>query len=104
MSPADAARLGLDDGETVRLSIAAASVTVRIALTDDMRPGTVSYPHGWGHHGGWQHANAQGGSNINWLLPVGETAVERVSGTTVMDGLAVTIERLANTDRIALPA
>ena len=55
-------------------------------------------------HGGWQHANAQGGSNINWLLPVGETAVERVSGTTVMDGLAVTIERLADTDRIALPA
>ena len=104
MSPADAARLGLDDGETVRLSIAAASVTVRIALTDDMRPGTVSYPHGWGHHGGWQHANAQGGSNINWLLPVGETAVERISGTTVMDGLAVTIERLADIDRIALPA
>ena len=56
---------------------------------------TVSYPHGWGHNGGWQHANAQGGSNINWLLPVGAEAVEAISGTTIMDGLEVSIRKIA---------
>jgi hypothetical protein len=69
-----------------------------------MRPGTVSYPHGWGHHGGWQQANAKGGGNINWLLPIGETAVEPVSGTTIMDGLAVTIEKLTVADALTAPA
>lgn len=94
MHPGDAARLGLSDGEVVDLSTGAATVTVRIAITEDMRPGTVSYPHGWGHHGGWRHANAQGGSNINWLLPIGERAVEAISGTTIMDGLEVSIRKL----------
>lgn len=95
MHPGDATRLGLSDGEAVDLSTGAATVTVRIAITEDMRPGTVSYPHGWGHHGGWRHANAQGGSNINWLLPIGEQAVEAISGTTIMDGLEVSIRKLA---------
>ncbi|MBR2171108.1 molybdopterin-dependent oxidoreductase [Sphingopyxis sp.] len=95
MHPGDAARLDLADGEAVELSTGTATVTVRIAITEDMRPGTVSYPHGWGHHGGWRHANAQGGSNINWLLPVGEQAVEAISGTTIMDGLEVSIRKLA---------
>ena len=95
MHPADAARLGLADGETADVATAAAAVTVRIAVTDDMRPGTVSYPHGWGHHGGWRHANAQGGSNINWLLPIGRDAVEPISGTTIMNGLPVRVARIA---------
>jgi len=97
MHPEDAARLDLSDGEEVELSTGPATVTVCIAITEDMRPGTVSYPHGWGHHGGWRHANAQGGSNINWLLPVGEQAVEAISGTTIMDGLDVSIRKTAGT-------
>jgi anaerobic selenocysteine-containing dehydrogenase len=104
INPADAKRLGLSDGEAVKLWAGAASVMVAIAVTDDMRPGTVSYPHGWGHHGGWQQANAKGGGNINWLLPIGETAVEPVSGTTIMDGLAVTIEKLTVADALTAPA
>lgn len=93
MHPADALRMDLADGETVDLSTGAATVTVCVAITEDMRPGTVSYPHGWGHHGGWQHANAKSGSNINWLLPIGEAAVEAISGTTIMDGLEVMVRK-----------
>ena len=39
-----------------------------VIVTDEMSPGTVAVPHGWGHEGGgWKCANAAGGVNVNVL-------------------------------------
>lgn len=89
--PLDAARLGVAGGDRVRLRSAAGEVIVVAKITDEVVPGAVCYPHGWGHAGGWRHANAAAGVNINRLLPSGPGAVERVSGTTFIDGLPVEI-------------
>lgn len=48
MNQADAERLGVADGETVRLTTAASSVTIPAMVTDDIYPGMVSTPHGFG--------------------------------------------------------
>jgi anaerobic selenocysteine-containing dehydrogenase len=48
MHPADAARLGLADGDGARLSTARGSVVVAVALSDRMQPGHVSLPNGQG--------------------------------------------------------
>lgn len=48
MHPADAARLGLDDGELAWCDTASASVCVRVQVTDEVRQGLVSLPHGYG--------------------------------------------------------
>jgi anaerobic selenocysteine-containing dehydrogenase len=47
--PDDAADLGLTDGASATVTSRVGSVTVPIEITDDIRPGVVSLPHGWGH-------------------------------------------------------
>lgn len=90
VNPADASSRGLSDGDHARLSNRHGAVDVVIELCDDVSPGVVAYPHCFGHgKGGWQRANGAGGVNINILLGHGEEVVERISGTTIMDGIAV---------------
>ena len=47
--PDDAARLGLADGADAEVSSRTGEVDVPVEVTDAIRPGVVSIPHGWGH-------------------------------------------------------
>ena len=47
--PDDAAHAGVVDGAPVRVRSAAGEVVVPVEITDAVRPGVVSLPHGWGH-------------------------------------------------------
>ncbi len=47
--PDDAARLGVTHGGTARVTSAAGSIEAPVEVTDEMMPGVVSLPHGWGH-------------------------------------------------------
>src|SRR5690606_10800232 len=47
--PDDAQRLGLADGEQAVLSSAVGEVHVPVKVSDEVMPGVVSLPHGWGH-------------------------------------------------------
>ena len=94
--PADAAARGLGEGDEARLSNRFGEVAVRIELSEDVKRGVVAYPHCFGHStGGWRRAVKAGGANINVLLGHGPDVVERVSGTTIMDGIAVELAPLA---------
>jgi len=93
--PDDAAERGLADGDRATLSNRFGAIEVEVELSDDHRRGTVSYPHCFGHDtGGWQRANRAGGANVNILLGHGPDVVEAVSGTTLMDGIAVEVTAL----------
>ena len=48
LSPADAGRLGLSDGQAVRVTTEAGSETGELEISDDVRPGLVLIPHGFG--------------------------------------------------------
>src|SRR5262249_52806175 len=62
MHPLDAQARGLADGARVRLSSPSGALEVPIEIDDDLMPGTVSLPHGWGHSpdAGWQLAARAG--------------------------------------------
>ncbi|MGQ4410818.1 molybdopterin-dependent oxidoreductase, partial [[Kitasatospora] papulosa] len=47
--PDDAARIGLADGDTARITAAGGEVEAFAEITDSVRTGVVSLPHGWGH-------------------------------------------------------
>ncbi len=49
MHPADLADRGLEDGATVDVTSRVGKVTVEVQATEDMMPGVVSLPHGYGH-------------------------------------------------------
>jgi anaerobic selenocysteine-containing dehydrogenase len=49
MHPDDVARLGLRDGQTVRLRSAAGEIELPVQVDADLMPGVVAATHGWGH-------------------------------------------------------
>ncbi len=89
--PADAAARHIADGDTVRVTSKSGVVTVVVELTDDIIPGAVNYPHGWGHKGGWDYANGLPGANINLLASADPNDWEQVSGMCWLDGIPVTV-------------
>ena len=66
-----------------------------LVLTDEMTPGTVALPHGWGHRGGWQLANRHGGANVNLLAGSGAGDLERLAGMAHLNGIPVRLEAVA---------
>jgi anaerobic selenocysteine-containing dehydrogenase len=91
MHPDDLAARGLTDGSLVAVSSRVGSVTVEVAAADDMMPGVVSLPHGYGHQvDGTRLGQASKvvGVSINDL-----TDPERldVSGNAALSGVPVTV-------------
>ncbi|SDI16901.1 molybdopterin oxidoreductase family protein [Nonomuraea jiangxiensis] len=88
VNPADVARLGL--GETAVVRSAAGELTVPVEATDQVMPGVVSLPHGWGHQGSSQRvAAAHPGVNANALTD--ESLVDALSGNAVFNGVPITV-------------
>ena len=94
--PGDAAGAGLADGDVARLTSASGSLEVPVTVTDEMTPGTVALPHGWGHRGGgWRLAVAAGGANVNQLAPSDPDGLERLAGMAHLNGIPVRVEAVA---------
>ncbi|MEU5879057.1 molybdopterin-dependent oxidoreductase [Spirillospora sp. NPDC047279] len=89
--PKDAAEFGLQDGEPCRVSSPHGSVVLPVNVTDEMTPGTVAVPHGWGHRGGWRVANAAGGVNVNLLASPDPDDLEPLAGMAHLNGVPVKI-------------
>ena len=91
--PSDAARAGVQDGQRARLVNDQATLTVPVTVSDEVMPGVVSLPHGWGHDlPGTQLGVAaeRPGVNLNALLD--ERQRDPLSGNAVLGGVAVRLE------------
>jgi formate dehydrogenase len=94
ISPKDAADLGIDDGDSVRIVSMNGTLEVPVEVTDEVGTGTIAVPHGWGHRGGgWHVANAAGGSNVNEITPASAASLEPLSGMAHLNGIPVRLER-----------
>ncbi|MBA5638076.1 molybdopterin-dependent oxidoreductase [Duganella sp. LX20W] len=88
--PADAARLGLVDGGRAQIRNGDRMVETQVELSEEMMPGVVSLPHGWGHDlPGTQLGVAaeRPGANLNALLD--EQWRDPLSGNAVLSGIAI---------------
>lgn len=94
VNPVDAAAVAIEDGEVVIVCSRDGRVRVPVEITEDVVPGTLTLPHGWGHEGGWRVANQRGGANYNILTAARADAAEQISGMSHLNGLPVRIERL----------
>ncbi|MEZ5176938.1 MAG: molybdopterin dinucleotide binding domain-containing protein [Acidimicrobiales bacterium] len=71
----------------------AGSLDAPVEVTDAVRPGVVSLPHGWGHDGdgvrlGWRAATPA--STPTWW-PTTSSVDELFSGNAVLNGIPVTV-------------
>jgi anaerobic selenocysteine-containing dehydrogenase len=97
LHPQDAARHGVRAGDRVRLQGAAGrAIELPVTLSDEMMPGVVSVPHGWGHDQTGTRlgvAAQRPGANLNELLD--DRLRDPLSGTSVLNGIPVTLSRCA---------
>lgn len=94
--PDDAAARAIADGDLIEVASRVGRVTVTAEVTDDMMPGAVSLPHGWGHGRkgvGWQTAAAHAGVSINDLTDPERYC--RLTGNAVLNATPVTVVRAA---------
>lgn len=92
VSPADAKRLGLSDGGSARVSSRAGSIEVPVEITDAIRDGVVSIPHGWGHDAEGVRLSVAGEHHgINSNLLADERLVDPLSGNAVLNGIPVSV-------------
>ena len=97
LHPVDAARHGVQAGDRVRLQgTGGRAIELPATLSDEMMPGVVSVPHGWGHDQAGARlgvAAQRPGANLNDLLD--DRLRDPLSGTSVLNGVPVTLSRCA---------
>lgn len=91
--PTDAHRLGINDGDPVRVRSRVGRVELPAEVTGDIMPGVVCMPHGYGHNRpgirldvARQHA----GVSINDLTD--ETQLDELTGNAALQGVPVRVE------------
>ncbi len=91
--PHDAARLGLSDGGRARASSRVGAIEVAVEITDEVMPGVVSIPHGWGHDlDGVRMSVAAAHAGVNSNLLADETLIDPLSGNAVLNGIPIELE------------
>ncbi len=91
--PTDAAHRELKSGQNVVVRSRAGSIEIPIEVSEEMMPGVVCIPHGWGHdRQGIQMEVAQrnAGASINDLTD--NLAIDSLCGTAAFNGTPVTVE------------
>lgn len=93
MNPTDAQHRNLANGQNVLVRSRVGEIVVPLEVTDEMMPGVVSIPHGWGHERAGNHlsvAQQHAGASINDLTD--PLAIDALCGTAAFSGTPVTVE------------
>jgi anaerobic selenocysteine-containing dehydrogenase len=88
--PDDAARAGLENGKRARVRSSAGELVAPVEVSDEMMPGVVCLPHGWGHDKPGARlsvASAHAGVCNNVLAP--GDLVDVPSGNAIVNGIPV---------------
>ena len=92
MHPEDANGFKLNNSNEVKISSRTGDIVASLEITDEVMPGVVSLPHGWGHHRKgtkWQVAEAHAGVSCNDIMD--EQLVDELTGNAVLNGVPVTV-------------
>ncbi|HEC01385.1 MAG TPA: molybdopterin oxidoreductase family protein [Sphingomonadales bacterium] len=92
INPADLDRYGFEDGAQVSVKSRVGCVTLTAQASDDMMPGVISIPHGWGHDRKgvkMRIARAHGGVSVNDLTD--EKIIDQLIGTAAVNGVEVSL-------------
>jgi len=106
LHPQTAEQHGIEDGQDVKVTSRVGSVVIVAEVTDELMPGVVSIPHGFGHgRKGVEQKIAQehAGVSVNDLTD--DTLIDQLSGNAAVNGVPVQLEALgASTEDISTEA
>jgi anaerobic selenocysteine-containing dehydrogenase len=95
MHPTDAAQRNLTQGQTVSVRSSVGALEVPLEISDEMMPGVVSIPHGWGHDrlgARLEVAEQHAGQSINDVMD--DQTIDALCGTAAFNGTWVAVELL----------
>ncbi|MEL6651004.1 MAG: molybdopterin dinucleotide binding domain-containing protein, partial [Bacteroidota bacterium] len=90
LHPKDARRLQIEETSELRVKSRVGEVKLPVEITDDIMPGVVSIPHGWGHLEAdtqLEVAKANPGVSVNDLTD--EQRIDQLSGNAILNGVPV---------------
>ena len=93
MHPRDAGARGLVSGALARITSRVGAVVAPVEISDEMMPGVVSLPHGWGHtRKGTRLAVAEAHPGVSLNDLTDEQAIDTLSGNASFSGLPVRVD------------
>ncbi len=98
MNPRDAQRRHLASGDRIEVRRGDKVFEMPVTVSEDMMPGVISAPHGWGHDepdSRLSHARTRPGTNSN--LIASEFDIDLPSGNAVLTGFTVTARKASPT-------
>ncbi len=99
LHPDTAAQQGIEHGQQVIVSSRVGSIEIEAQVTDELMPGVVSIPHGWGHgrKGVKQRiAQAHEGVSLNDLTD--DQAIDTLCGNAAVNGVPVQLTLASSTN------
>jgi anaerobic selenocysteine-containing dehydrogenase len=93
LHPDDARARGLEDGDRVRVVSRVGAIEVPLEITDTVRSGVVSIPHGFGHGRpgvGWQLAADKAGASVNDITD--PSVLDAITGNAAFNSVPVRVE------------
>ena len=95
MHPTDAQQRNLVELDIVDVASKTGKVRIPLKLLDELMPGTVALPHGWGHQHaeGLSIASKTKGVNVNILAADGAENLDSISGMAHLTGIPVEISK-----------
>ena len=96
MHPDDLARLGIDNESQVTVSSRVGKITTQVIASDEMMPGVVSLPHGWGHNKkGVKMTIAKEQQGVNCNVLTDDQFIDQLSGNAALNGVPVQVSSAA---------
>lgn len=96
INPEDAEKREIADGDTILVKSRVGEITIPVSITDEMMPGVISIPHGWGHQlDGVKLEIAQQHAGVNTNILTDELFIDKVSGNAALNGVPVCANRIS---------
>jgi anaerobic selenocysteine-containing dehydrogenase len=92
--PQDAAARQLQDGDMARVSSRVGAISIPVALSDEIMPGVISIPHGWGHQmDGVELGVARQHAGVNTNILTDDYFLDSLSGNAALNGVPVSLSK-----------
>ena len=94
MHPSDLAARDIEDESQVTIQSRVGQVTTTVIATNEVMPGVISLPHGWGHNRAGVKmgiATQQAGVNCNELTD--DKFIDQLCGNAALNGVPVTVSK-----------
>ncbi len=92
--PQDAESRNLKDGDMALVSSRVGSIRIPVAFSDEMMPGVISIPHGWGHQmDGVELSIASEHAGVNTNILTDDYFLDSVSGNAALNGVPVSLTK-----------